>query len=92
MTMRQLSAVLFAKNQFLSHRDFPMTESFCHREIFPMNVIKKFQSKDYIVNLTDSLSARSDRNQSAVAPLLTDFIVTLKPLTVVSVIGKGGIE
>lgn len=92
MNMKPLNVDLFAKNEFLSHHDFPLTESFRHRAFSPMKVTEKFQSKDYIVNLTDSLSARSDRNQSAVAPLLTDFIVTLKPLTVVSVIGKGGIE
>ena len=88
MNMKQLNVVLFAKNQFLSHRDFPLTESFRHRGISPMKVTEKFQSKGYIGNLTDSLSVRSDRSQSAVAPLLTDFVVTLEPLTAVFVIGK----
>ena len=81
MITKQSNAVLFVKSEFLPHRDFPMTEKFRHREKLPMKVTEKFQSKDYIENLTDSLSTVSDRSQSAVAPLLTDFIVTLKPLT-----------
>lgn len=76
MSMRRSNVALFAKNEFLSHRDFPLTESFFQRGIFPLKVTEKFPSKDYIVNLTDSLSIRSDRSQSAVAPLLTDFTVT----------------
>lgn len=76
MNMRQLNAVLYAKNEFRSHRDFPLIETFDQRGNSPMIVIKKFQSKDYIVKLIVSLSITSDRNQSAVAPLLTDFIIT----------------
>lgn len=52
-----------------------------------MIVIKKFHSKGYIGELIVHLSIVSDRNQSAVAPLLTDFIITLGPLTTVSIIG-----
>ena len=76
MFTRQLSAVLYAKNEFRSHRDFPLIETFDHRGNFPMIVIKKFQSKGYIGELIVHISITSDRNQSAVAPLLTDFIIT----------------
>lgn len=76
MIMRQSNVVLFAKSEFLSHHIFPLTESFFQRAFFPLKVTEKLPSKDYIVNLTDSLSIISDRSQSAVAPLLTDFTVT----------------
>lgn len=76
MIMKLLKEVLFAGNEFLSHLIFPLTERNFQREIFPLIERKNFQSKVYIVNLTDSLSIRSDRSQSAVAPLLTDFVVT----------------
>lgn len=87
MFMRQLNAVLSAKNEFQSHRDFPLIGTFDHRANFPLIVIKKFHSKGYIGELIVHLSIVSDRNQSAVAPLLTDFIITLGPLTAVSIIG-----
>lgn len=74
--MKQSNVVLFAKSEFLSHHNFPLTETFFQRAFFPLKVTEKLPSKDYIVNLTDSLSIISDRSQSAVAPLLTDFTVT----------------
>ena len=44
MNMRQSNVASFAKNEFLSHRNFPMTESFFHRRKLPMKVTEKFQS------------------------------------------------
>ena len=81
MIMRQSNVVLFAKNEFLSHRIFPLTESFCQRGNFPLKVTEKLPSKDYIGEMKEMFPSMDDRSQSAVAPLLTDFIVILKPLT-----------
>lgn len=80
MSLNALSVVSFAN---LSHRNRPMTESFFHRTNFPMKVTEKFQSKVYIVNLTDSRSMYVTEKASAVAPLLMLFTVTIKPLTVI---------
>ena len=41
----------------------------------------KFHSKDYIGEMIASNQSMDDRSQSAVAPLLTDFIIILRPLT-----------
>lgn len=79
MSMKQSREASFAN---LSHRDLPMTESFCHRGKLPMKVTEKFQSKDYIGNLKDSPSMNVTEKKSAVAPLLTLFTVTLGPLIV----------
>ena len=74
--MRQSNVVLFVKSEFLSHRFFPLTETFCQWGKFPLNVTEKLPSKAYIGEVKESAGGRSDRSQSAVAPLLTDFNVT----------------
>ncbi len=79
MSMKQSKEASFAN---LSHRNLPMTESFCHRGKLPLKVTEKFQSKDYIGNLKDSPSMNVTEKESAVAPLLTLFTVTLGPLIV----------
>lgn len=81
MIMRRSNVVLFAKSEFLSHRIFPLTESFFQRAFFPLKVTEKLPSKDYIGEMKEMFPSMDDRSQSAVAPLLTDFIVILKPLT-----------
>ena len=88
MIMRQSNVVSFTKNEFLSHRNLPLTESFCQRGNFPLKVTEKLPSKDYIGEMKEMFPSMDDRSQSAVAPLLTDFIVILKPLTPVSVKGN----
>ena len=81
MNMNVLNEGLFVNLSILSHRDFPMTESFFHRGKFPLKVTEKLPSKVYIVNLTDSLSTYVTEKASAVAPLLMLFTVTMRPLT-----------
>lgn len=72
---------LFANLSILSHRDSPLTESFFHREKTPLKVTEKFQSKVYIVNVKDYPSVYVTEKESAVAPLLILFTVTVGPLT-----------
>ena len=81
MNMRTSKEGLFANLSILSHRDSPLTESFCHREFSPLKVTEKFQSKVYIVNVKDSPSMYVTEKESAVAPLLILFTVTIGPLT-----------
>ena len=67
MNMRSSKEDLFANLSILSHRDFPLTE--------------KFQSKVYIYIVTDCPSMYVTEKESAVAPLLILFTVTIGPLT-----------
>lgn len=76
MITRRLSEVSFTKSEFLSKCNFPLTESFCQRAKLPLKVTEKLPSKDYIGEMKERTGGRSDRSQSAVAPLLTDFTVT----------------
>ena len=89
--MRQSNVVLFAKNEFLSHYIFPLTERNFQRAFFPLNVTEKLPSKDYIGEMTERFQSMDDRSQSAVAPLMTDFVVIRKPLTVARQMQKAGI-
>ena len=81
MNMKQSNVVLFVKNEFRSHHDFPMIGSFNHRGKSPLIVIEKFHSKAYIGNLIDSLSLDVTEKESAFATLLILFTVTMGPLT-----------
>ena len=81
MNMRSSKGDSFANLSILSHRDSPLTESFFHREKSPLKVTEKFQSKVYIVNVKDSPSMYVTEKESAVAPLLILFTVTIRPLT-----------
>ena len=81
MNMRSLKEGSFANLSILSHRDFPLTESFFHRGKLPLKVTEKFQSKVYIVNVKDSPSMCVTEKESAVAPLLILFTVNIGPMT-----------
>ena len=81
MNMRSSKEDSFANLSILSHRDFPLTESFFHRGKSPLKVTEKFQSKVYILNVTDYPSMYVTEKESAVAPLLILFTVTIGPLT-----------
>ena len=76
MIMRRSSVVSFTKSEFLSKCNFPLTETFFQREFSPLKVTEKLPSKDYIGEMKEMTDGRSDRSQSAVAPLLTDFSFT----------------
>ena len=81
MNMRSSKGDSFANLSILSHRDSPLTESFFHRGKSPLKVTEKFQSKVYILNVKDSPSMYVTEKESAVAPLLILFTVTIGPLT-----------
>lgn len=81
MNMRSSKEDLFANLSILSHRDFPLTKSFFHRGKTPLKVTEKFQSKVYIVKVKDYPSMYVTEKESAVAPLLILFTVTIGPLT-----------
>ena len=81
MNMRSSKGDSFANLSILSHRDSPLTESFFHRGNSPLKVTEKFQSKVYIVKVKDSPSMYVTEKESAVAPLLILFTVTIGPLT-----------
>lgn len=71
----------FANLSILSHHDSPLTESFFHRGKSPLKVTEKFQSKVYIYDVKDYPSLDVTEKESAVAPLLILFAVTIGPLT-----------
>lgn len=71
----------FANLSILSHRDSPLTESFFQRRKSPLKVTEKFQSKVYIYDVKDYPSMDVTEKESAVAPLLILFTVTIGPLT-----------
>lgn len=81
MNMRSSKGDSFANLSILSHRDSPLTESFFHRGISPLKVTEKFQSKVYIYIVTEYPSMDVTEKESAVAPLLILFTVTIGPLT-----------
>lgn len=81
MNMRASKGDSFANLSILSHRDSPLTESFFHREKTPLKVTEKFQSKVYIYDVKDYPSMDVTEKESAVAPLLILFTVTIGPLT-----------
>ena len=81
MNIRSSKGASFANLSILSHRDFPLTESFFHRGNSPLKVTEKFQSKVYILKVKDSPSMYVTEKESAVAPLLILFTVTIGPLT-----------
>ena len=81
MNMRSSKGDSFANLSILSHRDSPLKESFFQRRKSPLKVTEKFQSKVYIVNMTDSPSMYVTEKESAVAPLLILFTVTIGTLT-----------
>ena len=60
--------------------DFSFDCKINQRAFSPLIVSNKFHSKDYIGEMIASNQSMDDRSQSAVAPLLTDFIVILEPL------------
>ena len=73
-------ALLDASNFTINGSDFSFDCKINQRAIFPLIVSNKFQSKDYIGEMIASNQSMDDRSQSAVAPLLTDFVVILGPL------------
>lgn len=80
--MRQSKKALSDVSELtINGSDFSFDCKINQRAIFPLIVSDKFHSKDYIGEMIASNQSMDDRSQSAVAPLLTDFIIILRPLT-----------
>lgn len=79
--MRQSKkALLGTSNKSINGNEFSFDCKNNQRVFSPLIVIEKFQSKAYIGDVIASNQSMDDRSQSAVAPLLTDFIIILGPL------------
>lgn len=81
MNMRSSKGDSFANLSILSHRDFPLTEKFQSKGKIPFESDRKVSVKVYILKVKDSPSMYVTEKESAVAPLLILFTVTIGPLT-----------